>query len=191
MFNLKLHSLCYMEWLHSDYLDDLNRLKIELVRGGRELLDLSMINPDLPPPRILLDKLTEACVKPFNHRYAVSRGIRKLREAFSLKYSKSFAIELDPESQVCVTMGTKDALPNTLTTLKQMGFVNRALVATPTYPPHLAALRIAEYEFDFFCLDSDEQQMQHQILSALDRGRYSVLLLNFPNNPTGIYVNQT
>src|SRR5262245_45466513 len=105
-----------LEWLDGSDLKDgsaasalLDR-KLSLLSEGVEVLDLSMINPDLEPPRILLDRLSEACGKSGMQRYAVSRGVRRLRAAFALKYERCFGVTLDPEHEVCVTMGAKDAL---------------------------------------------------------------------------------
>ena len=84
----------HIEWLQEGILESLWAARLEILRQGVEVLDLSMINPDLPPPRFLIDKLTEASLRVANHRYSVSRGIRKLRSAFADKYFKRDSVTL-------------------------------------------------------------------------------------------------
>jgi alanine-synthesizing transaminase len=176
-----------LSWLQEDKLGELQRLKEQLLSEGRQLFDLSMINPDLAPARVLVDKLVEASLKPYNHRYSVSRGIRRLREAFASKYQAKFAVELDPDSEVCVTMGAKDAMLDALLSLASPG--QHILLGTPTYPAHLSAARLAGLSPVFFEVSSDENAMLIAIESALKAQPIAVLALNFPNNPTGHYVS--
>ncbi len=178
-----------MEWFKDDILDRLNKMKLALISEGERFLDLFMINPDLPPARILQDKLIEACIKPANHRYAVSRGIRKLREAFCFKYESAFGVKRDPEREVCVTMGTKDALPNALLCLRELGFGDRVLLGAPTYPAHLAAVRISGMKECFFDMHNDASRMLENFRLALLGSACKIVLFNFPNNPTGICVD--
>jgi alanine-synthesizing transaminase len=147
-----------------------------------------MINPDLPPPRFLMDKLSEASIKPDNHRYAVSRGVRKLREGFSVKYRNRFGVALDPEAEICVTMGTKDAVLHTLMTCAKAG--DLALIGIPSYPAHLSALGILGLRSEFFEIGTDQDQMLGQIAAKFQEQPVKFLLLNFPNNPTGVSVNR-
>jgi DNA-binding transcriptional MocR family regulator len=105
------------EFLKGDLLESLRAMKLKRLERGEEVADLSMLNPDMAPPRFLLDKLMEACAKPYNHRYAVSRGVRRLREAFAEKYQARFGVSLHAESEVCATMGTKDAVLQALRVL--------------------------------------------------------------------------
>lgn len=175
-------------WVEEDLLREFNALKLELIANGAEICDLSMINPDIPPPRFLLDKLLEASVRPANHRYAVARGVRKLREAFAEKYRKSWHVELDPEDQVCVTMGSKDAIEHALMALGSDGAA--VLVGTPTYPTYLSAIRLARLNPVFFAIQDSEQLMLAEIEAAVSLNKPVAILLNFPNNPTGITVTQ-
>lgn len=173
-----------LSWLGTDRLKELDELKLQILGKGQMLLDLSMINPDLEPPRLLLDKLLEATTKPNNHRYAVSRGIRKLREAFALKYANRFSVKIDPESEVCITAGTKDAVVHCLTALTDPG--DTVLVGRPTYPAHLSALHVNHLKPQFFDISADLDLMLRGIEEALDRSKAKVLLINFPNNPTAV-----
>ncbi len=174
-------------WMKEDPLDELRAERGALVAAGRTFIDLSMINSDLPPPRLLLDRLMEASAKSDNHRYAVSRGVRKLREGFATKYRNRFGVNLDPEGEVCVTMGTKDALSNALQVLCAPG--DGVLLGMPTYPAHLSAVRLARLTPSFFLLQQNEEAMLQDIVQSLRKGTIKLVLLNFPNNPTGISVS--
>ena len=171
-----------------DILALLNQQKLAKISSGNAVLDLSMINPDIEPPRLLTDKLVEASLRPDCHRYGVSRGVRKLRDAFVSKYIEAFGVKLDPEYQVCVTMGSKEALVHTLMCLPSD--CRKALIGSPTYPAHLSAMELAGFRCDFFEIGWNEDRMLDAITNKLASERYGVLLLNFPNNPTGVVVSR-
>jgi alanine-synthesizing transaminase len=177
-----------LDWADKDLLLQLKDIKLSRLVAGLEVLDLSMINPDLEPERFLLDKLLEASVKPGNQRYAVSRGIKKLRRAFSVKYGQVFQSDLDPQTQVCVTMGSKNAVASALLCLKSPD--KKVLVGRPVYPVYIAALNNAQIQYETFELDHDQDRMLKDIALKLESGSFNVLLLNFPNNPTGIVVSR-
>lgn len=162
--------------------------KARLLANGRPVCDLSMVNPDIPPPRFLIDKLCEASLKGVNHRYAVSRGVRKLREALTERYDDVFDVSLSPETDVCVTLGSKDALTQIALGLLKPG--DEILVGEPTY----AAFRfVAEYAgliVRSFPLSYDEEEMTAHITAAMDAYAVRAVFLNFPNNPTGQAVSE-
>ncbi|MCO6431727.1 MAG: aminotransferase class I/II-fold pyridoxal phosphate-dependent enzyme [Deltaproteobacteria bacterium] len=176
------------EIFDTDVMGELNRLKIERIKSGSALLDLSMINPDMTPHRFLMDKLSEASINPAHHRYSVSRGIRKLRQAFADKYEQKFQATVDPETEICVTMGMKDALVNLLFCATRPG--DTVLLGKPTYPAHLSACRLAGLNLDFFSIDSDPGTTLRNVQEKIQSSRPSVVLFNFPNNPTGISVSR-
>lgn len=175
-------------WLNQDPIAEINELKRKLIFGGKEIIDLSMINPDILPSTYIIDKLHEFTIKPFNHRYAVSRGVRKLREAFCEKYRLRFGIKVDPETEVCVSSGTKDAIIHALLATTHPG--DSVLVGAPTYPVYLSAAHLARVNVGFFEMDPDEAVMLNRIEAAIAKTGSRVLLLNFPNNPTGQTVSE-
>lgn len=176
------------DWLGQDALRDIRELKTRMTQHGQEVYDLSMLNPDLAPPRLMLDKLLEASLKPGNHRYAVSRGIRKLREAFAVKYREAFGAALDAETEVCAAMGTKDALLQLLVALVKPG--ERILLGRPTYPAYMSAIRLMRLRASFFTISADEDAMLLDIERGLAGDKIKIVLLNFPNNPTGLCVSE-
>ena len=174
-------------WKEEDPLLALKTIRKSRLERGEQLLDLSMINPDLPPPRLLMDRLMEASMKVDNHRYAVSRGVRKLREAFATKYSSRFGVALDPETEICVTMGTKDALVEVLQVVCAPG--DTVLLPSPSYPAHRALAEYAGLRIAYFTLSPSEDEMLAHIKSISSEKKVAAILLNFPNNPTGISVS--
>lgn len=174
--------------IEGDLLSELHELKLRIVNEGHALLDLSMVNPDLAPPRVMLDRLVEGAAKTGQHRYSVSRGVRRLREAFAAKYASKFQVTLDPEHQICVCLGTKDAVLHTLMTVGSPG--DSAVLVSPAYPVHRAAARIAGYEVDTVTLGSCEEHFVEAMTEKLRKRRFKVAVLNFPNNPTGMTLSR-
>lgn len=180
--------------LHAE-LGELRALQHERALAGIPVADLSMVNPDLPPPRGVLDRLLEAVTKTTNHRYAVSRGVRRLREAFSFKYSHTFGHELNPESEVCVCLGSKDATFHALRVLLNPG--DGVVVPLPTYPAHPSAVALAggrtvAWQASIDAAEAAESLNKVLVQSsdfAAGGSRVKVLLLNFPANPTGAVVS--
>ena len=123
----------------ADVMKRLKERQHQMLLEGREVVDLSMVNPDLPPPRPVLDRLLEYVTKTSTHKYAVSRGVRRLREAFAEKY-KRFGVSLNPESEICVCLGSKDATYHALRALVRAG--DAVIVAAPAYPAHLSAVHL-------------------------------------------------
>lgn len=177
-----------LAWLDYDHYQELRAARIQATSKGESLIDLSMINSDIAPPRFCLDKLSEAIVKTQNHRYSVARGIRKLREAFVHKYSYRFGVKLSAESDVCVVNGTKDAIVHVLRVVSSPG--DKVLMAAPTYPLFKSAALLNGLTPTFFRISEDEDDMFSNLVDALRKERPRVLLLNFPNNPTGVIASR-
>src|SRR6201988_5458424 len=91
---------------------EVNPLKPESRAEGRDVIDLGMGNPDGPTPPHIVAKLIEAVQNPKTHGYSVSRGIAGLRRACAGYYARRFGVELDPEREVIVTLGSKEGLAN-------------------------------------------------------------------------------
>lgn len=168
-------------------LEELRSIQHRRVLDGQPVWDLSMVNPDLVPPRIVLDRLLESVTKPTNHRYAVSRGVRRLREAFAVKYSTRFGISLNPETQVCVCLGSKDATFHALRVLVKTG--DSVVVAAPSYPAHPSAVALAGATAIPWHVSSDPTEAAQKLSSLLSASGARVVLLNFPSNPAGAVVD--
>jgi alanine-synthesizing transaminase len=181
-----------MAWEHDNSIARLYCQKRQALMDGVDFIDLSMVNPDLSPPRIVVDRLLEAINQSGSHRYSSSRGIKKLREAFAERYARIFGVSLDAENQVCVTLGSKDGVLHALSAIMAIAPSSApvVLVGAPTYPAYRF---VADY-LGVSLATFDITQNENDMLGDIDRLAQSIqapaLLLNFPNNPTGISVSR-
>ena len=160
-----------------------NDLKMAARRAGEDIVDLGMGNPDQPTPKHIVDKLTEAAQKPHNHRYSASRGIYKLREAICLWYRRKYDVELDPETEAIVTIGSKEGLAHLALSIINPGDV--VFCSNPAYPIHPYAVIIAGGLINHIPMGPHEDFFEN-LVAAYKRAwpHPKAILLNFPNNPT-------
>jgi alanine-synthesizing transaminase len=167
---------------------EVQSLKLAARRRGDDIIDFGMGNPDQPTPGHIVDKLIEAARKGKNHRYSASRGITKLRHAIAGWYKRNYDVDIDPESEAIVTIGSKEGLAHLALALIGPGDV--VMTPTPTYPIHMYAFIIAGGEVrgielceerDFF---DDMMRVYRQTFP-----RPRILVINFPHNPTTAVVD--
>src|ERR1035437_9955081 len=162
---------------------EVNTAKARARGAGEDIIDLGMGNPDSPTPPHIVAKLIEAVQDPRTHRYSVSKGIPGLRRALATYYQRRFGVELDPETEVIATLGSKEGLANLASAITSPG--DTILVPNPSYPIHQFGFIIAGASVRSVPATPDED-----MLRALDRAvRHSVpkptaLIVNFPSNPT-------
>src|SRR5256886_16715383 len=113
---------------------EVNSPKANVRAAVRDVIDLGMGNPDGPTPPHIVAKLVEAVQNPRTHGYSVSRGIAGLRRACAAYYARRFGVELDPEREVIVTLGSKEGLANLAQAITAPG--DTILVPNPCYPIH-------------------------------------------------------
>lgn len=171
-----------------DHLRPLKALQHQMLVEGKQVFDLSMVNPDLHPPRAVLDRLLESVTKPQNHRYAVSRGVRRLREAFAAKYSSRFGVALNPDTEVCVCLGSKDATYHALKSLITAG--DSVVISSPSYPAHVSSVTLVGGTIVPWEYSVDPSDAASSLDKLLGSSRARVVLLNFPSNPGGVVVSE-
>src|SRR5262245_53454640 len=103
------------------HLGEIARAVSEARERGRDVIDLSQVNPAVRPDQAAVDKLVQATLLPHHHRYSSSQGIMKLREEIARYYRSRFGVTLDPETEVAVTMGTKEGLSHLMLAILQPG----------------------------------------------------------------------
>ncbi len=166
-----------------------NAMKIEARRRGEDIIDLGMGNPDQGTPQHIVDKLIEAAQNPKNHRYSASKGITKLRAAICDRYKRQYGVDLDPETEAVVTIGSKEGLSHLA--LATIGPGDVVITTTPAYPIHPYSVIIAGGEVRSIPLGKDRDffaDMQEAFRSAWPRPK--MLIINFPNNPTTTVVDE-
>ena len=160
-----------------------NELKAAARARGEDIIDFGMGNPDQPTPKHIVDKLVEAAQRKDTHRYSMSRGIPRLRKAICNWYKERFDVDIDPDSEAIVTIGSKEGLAHLA--LATLGQGDAVLVPNPTYPIHPYGFVIAGADIrhvplvpgvDFFA------ELEKAIKDTWPRPK--MLILNFPGNPT-------
>ncbi len=160
-----------------------NQLKMDARRRGEDIIDLGMGNPDLSTPKHIVNKLIEAVKNPRNHRYSASKGIYKLRLAIGDWYRKRFDVELDPESEVVVTIGAKEGIAHLA--LATLGPGDVVLVPDPTYPIHTYSVVIAGGDLRSVPLVGEENFFQRLLTATKQSWPHpKMLIVSFPHNPT-------
>ena len=162
---------------------EVNDLRHAARQAGRDIIDLGMGNPDLPPPQHVIDKLCEVAAKPDAHGYSQSRGIPGLRRAQANYYARRFGVEVDPEREVVVTMGSKEGLASLATAITAPGDV--VLAPNPSYPIHTFGFIIAGATIRSVPTTPDENYFRSlERAMAFTVPRPSILVVNYPSNPT-------
>ncbi|WP_078120575.1 alanine transaminase [Thiosocius teredinicola] len=160
-----------------------NELKAEARARGEDIIDFGMGNPDQPTPKHIVDKLVEAAQRNDTHRYSVSRGIPRLRRAICNWYKSEFDVNLDPDSQAIVTIGSKEGLAHLA--LACMGPGDSVLVPNPAYPIHPYGFIIAGADVRHVPM-TPEHDFFEELHKAIEESwpRPKMLVVNFPGNPT-------
>ncbi len=158
-------------------------LKAAARKRGEDVIDFSMGNPDQPTPRHIVDKMVETAQRGDTHRYSVSKGILRLRKAICNWYERRFAVELDPEREAIVTIGSKEGIAHLALATLDAGDI--VMVPNPSYPIHIYGPVISGADIrhvrmlpgvDFF------DELTQALKDSYPKPK--MLILNFPSNPT-------
>lgn len=160
-----------------------NELKAKARAAGEDIIDFGMGNPDQPTPKHIVDKMIEAAQREDTHRYSMSKGIPRLRKAICNWYKTRFDVDLNPETEAIVTIGSKEGLAHLA--LATLGPGDVVLVPNPAYPIHPYGVVIAGADLrhvplipgvDFF------DELHKAIIDSWPKPK--MLIINFPGNPT-------
>src|SRR5437016_3652526 len=165
----------------------INRLKYEKRVAGIDIIDLGMGNPSDPTPEGIVSKLAEAARDPRNHRYSVSNGIAGLRKEVAKKYKSKYGVELDPESEIIATIGSKEGFSHLCLAL--LGPGDTAIVPDPAFPIHIYAVAMAGANVIRVPLGNDQAFLDR--IEKMIEGLYptpKLLILNYPHNPTSMTI---
>jgi len=167
----------------------LNALKMAKRQQGADIIDLGMGNPSDGAPQIVIDKLCEAARDRRNHRYSASRGIKGLRKEIAIKYEKKWNVQLDLETEVLTCIGSKEGFSHLCLAMLQTG--DTAIVPDPAFPIHNYAVALAGANVITVPLGNDKKFLD-TIAMVCERlfPKPKLLILNFPNNPTTMTVEE-
>ena len=160
-------------------------LKAAARKRGEDIIDFGMGNPDGATPKHIVDKLIEASQKTRTHRYSLSRGIPRLRRAICNWYKSRYGVDLDPETEAIVTIGSKEGIAHLCLAL--LDDHDTVAVPNPSYPIHIFGPVIAGSKVQSIAADGmDEVSLLEKLDHDLRRmePRPKILILNFPANPT-------
>jgi alanine-synthesizing transaminase len=168
--------------------EQVNRLKAEARARGEDIIDFGMGNPDMPTPSHIVEKLIETARDPRANRYSASRGIKGLRRAMSAYYSRRFGVEIDPETEVIATLGSKEGFANIAQAITSPGDV--VLVPNPAYPIHAFGFILAGAAIRHVPATSPEEFLT-RAGTAIRHSQPSPLaiVVNYPSNPTAQVVD--
>ncbi len=162
---------------------EVNAMKAAARARGVDIIDLGMGNPDGAPPPHVIDKLAEVARNPRAHGYSASKGIAGLRKAQAAYYVRRFGVELDPDAEVVVSLGSKEGLANLAQAITAPGDV--VLAPNPSYPIHQFGFIIAGAAIrsipaapgpDFFL------RLEYALRYTVPKP--TVLVIGYPSNPT-------
>lgn len=160
-----------------------NDLKMDARHQGEDVIDFGMGNPDQPTPRHIIDKLVEVAQREDTHRYSMSRGIPRLRRAICNWYKDSYNVDLDPDSEAIVTLGSKEGLAHLAMAIVDAG--DAVLVPNPAYPIHPFGFTIAGGDVRHIPMTGENDFFEEVEKAVRDSWpKPKLLLLNFPGNPT-------
>ena len=165
-----------------------NKLKAEFREDGNDIIDFGMGNPDLNTENFIVEKLIETAKKPKTHRYSVSKGIKGLRKAQAEYYRNRFSVNLDPETEVIATLGSKEGLANLAMAITDPGDV--ILVPNPSYPIHPYGFIIAGGSLRHIPTLTEGEFNEEEYFRTLTRSlkhispRPIAIVVSFPSNPT-------
>jgi alanine-synthesizing transaminase len=167
----------------------INKVKQEMRHAGRDVIDLGMGNPSDPTPQIIVDKLCEAVRDPRNHRYSDAAGLKNLRREFAKFYKHFWNVDLDADTEVIATIGSKEGFSHLC--LAMLGHGDTAIVPTPAFPIHvygpvLAGANVVGVPMHG-SLEQTLGEMEHILRNHFPRPK--AMILNFPHNPTARVVD--
>src|SRR5581483_3484329 len=160
-------------------------LKAAARKRGEDIIDFGMGNPDGATPKHIVDKLIEASQKTRTHRYSLSKGIPRLRRAICNWYKSRYSVDLDPETEAIVTIGSKEGIAHLCLAL--LDDQDTVAVPNPSYPIHIFGPVIAGSKAQSIAGDGTDQasllaKRDHDLRRMQPRPK--LLILNFPANPT-------
>jgi alanine-synthesizing transaminase len=166
----------------------INKMKLNKRQQNIDIIDLGMGNPTDPTPDVIIDRMAEAAKDPRNHRYSMSNGIVGLRREVAKKYKTKYGVDLDPEEEVIVTIGSKEGISHMCLAL--LGPGDSAVVPDPAFPAHLYAPAMAGASVVRIRLGNDDAFLENleRTVSQL-YPTPKLVILNYPHNPTSMTVD--
>ena len=169
------------EYYFSQKLAQIDRMR----REGSDVINLGIGSPDQPPSENTISALTAEAKKPTSHGYQSYSGIPALRKAFSDWYKKFFHVNLNPDNEILLLMGSKEGIMHI-----SMAFVNpgdEVLVPDPGYPTYSAVTNLVGGIVRKYELSEEKGWLPDlKSLEQSDLSRVKLMWVNYPHMPTGV-----
>jgi LL-diaminopimelate aminotransferase len=168
---------------------EIDKKKKAAIASGRDVINLGIGDPDTPTPRFIIDALYEHAQNPKTHQYALDDGQPELRRAISTWFAGRFGVELDPDSEVFPTIGSKEAIGHFPLAYLNPG--DAALIPVPGYPPYRSGTIFAGADPVYMPLTRENDFLPDlDAVAAADAERARLIFINSPNNPTGAVADE-
>lgn len=159
-------------------------------KAGKQVINLGIGSPDLPPHSSVISTLHEESAKPNTHAYQNYKGSPVLRHAISSWYSKWYGVSLDAETEILPLMGSKEGIMHICMTYLDKG--DEALIPNPGYPTYSSAVKLAGGKVKDYDLNYDNSWLpDFQALEQMDLSRVKLMFVNYPHMPTGSLPSQS
>ena len=162
----------------------------EMNKAGKQVINLGIGSPDLPPHPDVIKTLHEEALKPNQHGYQNYKGSPVLRNAISKWYKKWYNVELNAESEILPLIGSKEGIMHICMTYINKG--DTVLIPNPGYPTYRSAAKIAGAKIIEYTLREennwfpDFEEIEKLFSSPEGGGREGALMfVNYPQMPTG------
>ncbi|MBN2615334.1 MAG: aminotransferase class I/II-fold pyridoxal phosphate-dependent enzyme [Bacteroidales bacterium] len=167
------------EYYFSQKLKEIEELRAQ----GKDVINLGIGSPDLPPSEETIETLVSESRKSNNHAYQSYTGIPALRNAFADWYAKHFQVKLNPDQEILPLMGSKEGIMHI-----SMAFLNpgdEVLVPNPGYPAYAAVARLVQANVKLYDLNESDGQPDWEALDSMDLSNVKLMWVNYPHMPTG------
>lgn len=173
-----------LETVNEYYFSKKLREVAEMNAAGKQVINLGIGNPDMPPSEATIEALCAEARKPDTHGYQSYVGIPELRQGFADWYAKWYGVSLNAATEIQPLIGSKEGILHIT-----LAFVNpgdAVLVPNPGYPTYTSASRLCEAEIMTYDLQEDANwQPDFEALEKMDLSRVKLMWVNYPNMPTG------
>jgi len=163
---------------------EIDKKKKAAIAAGRDIINLGVGDPDRPTPTEVIRSVQHHVENPAFHQYALDQGAPELRRSIAAFCKRRYELELDPETEVLVLIGSKEGLAHFPLAALNPGEIS--LVPDPCYPAYRSASMFAGG--DLYTMPLEASLDFRPDLSAIPADVLALarlMFLNYPNNPTG------
>ena len=158
-------------------IDDMNK-------AGKQVINLGIGSPDLPPHPDVIKTLQEESAKPNQHGYQNYKGSPVLRKAISEWYEKWYHVDLNPDTEILPLIGSKEGIMHVCMTYINPGDV--VLIPDPGYPTYKSAATIAGANVHAYTLTKGNNWFpDFEELEKMNLEKVRLMFVNYPQMPTG------